>query len=48
MQVAVPQNLSAEAREALKTYADHTNDHDPRKDLYSMAGVKAPASTEGS
>ena len=48
MQVAVPQTLSVEAREALQAYADHTNDHDPRKDLYSMAGVKVPASAQES
>jgi len=37
--VAVPQKLSAEAREALETYATHTTDHDPRKDLHAMAGT---------
>lgn len=37
--VAVPQNLSAEAREALQAYAEQTADHDPRKDLHAMAGT---------
>ena len=36
--VAVPQNMSAEAREALQAYADLTQDEDPRKDLTAMAG----------
>lgn len=40
MQVAVPQNLTSEARDALTEYAQKTADHDPRKDLYSMTGVK--------
>jgi molecular chaperone DnaJ len=37
--VAVPQKLSAEAREALEAFATHTTDHDPRKDLHAMAGT---------
>lgn len=37
VEVTVPQNLSTEAREALQEYADRTADHDPRKDLYSLA-----------
>ena len=36
--VAVPQKLSAEAREALQAYADATVDHDPRRDLLALAG----------
>lgn len=39
IEVAVPQKLSSEAREALQTYAQHTADHDPRKDLYAMSGT---------
>ena len=37
VEVSVPQKLSAEARAALKQYADQTVDHDPRKDLLTMA-----------
>ena len=37
--VAVPQKLSPEAREALQAYAEHTSDLDPRKDLHAMAGT---------
>ena len=37
VEVAVPQNLSSEAREALRAYAEQTTDHDPRKDLFSLA-----------
>jgi molecular chaperone DnaJ len=37
--VAVPQKLSSEAREALEEFAKHTADHDPRKDLHAMAGT---------
>lgn len=36
--VAVPQNMSDQAREALQTYADLTSEEDPRKDLTAMAG----------
>ncbi len=36
--VAVPQHLAAEAREALERYAELTADHDPRRDLRAMAG----------
>lgn len=39
IEVAVPQKLSAEAREALEAYAQHTAEHDPRKDLYAMSGT---------
>ncbi len=42
--VAVPQNLSSEAREALEAYAAQTQDHDPRKDLFTLAGEPAPGS----
>ena len=37
VEVAVPQKLSSEARDALQAYADQTTDHDPRKDLFAMA-----------
>jgi molecular chaperone DnaJ len=37
VEVAVPQKLSSEAREALQQYAEQTLDHDPRKDLFAMA-----------
>ncbi len=35
--VAVPQELTGEQREALEKFAELTADHDPRKDLYAMA-----------
>ncbi len=35
--VAVPQRLSTEAREALSAYAEATADHDPRADLVARA-----------
>lgn len=35
--VAVPARLSAEAREALKAYAESTTDHDPRGELLERA-----------
>ncbi len=35
--VAVPQNLSSDARDALRHYADLTTDHDPRRDLFALA-----------
>lgn len=38
--IAVPQKLNDEAEKALRAYADHTADHDPRKDLYSMTGAE--------
>ncbi len=38
VEVAVPQNMSDEAREALQAYADLTGAEDPRKDLTAMAG----------
>jgi molecular chaperone DnaJ len=41
VEVTVPQNLSSEAREALQVYADATADHDPRKDLYTLADKAA-------
>lgn len=37
VEVAVPQNLSAQAREALLQYAEATTDHDPRTDLFALA-----------
>ena len=41
VEVAVPQKLSSEAREALEQYAQQTVDHDPRKDLFAMAAEAA-------
>ncbi len=38
VEVAVPQNMSDEAREALRAYADLTEAEDPRRDLAAMAG----------
>lgn len=35
--VAVPQRLSSEAREALAAYSSATQDHDPRADLMARA-----------
>jgi molecular chaperone DnaJ len=35
--VAVPLRLSSEARDALKAYAQSTDDHDPRSDLMARA-----------
>lgn len=37
VEVAVPQHLSSQAREALEQFAQQTADHDPRKDLHAMA-----------
>jgi molecular chaperone DnaJ len=37
VEVAVPQKLSSEAREALQQYAEQTDSHDPRKDLFALA-----------
>ena len=36
--VAVPQNMSSEAREALEKFAEATAAEDPRKDLFTMSG----------
>lgn len=36
LEVAVPNNLSSEARKALEEYADVTADHDPRGDLNAL------------
>ena len=36
--VAVPQNMSSEAREALEKFAEATATEDPRKDLFTMSG----------
>ena len=41
VEVAVPQNLSGEAKEALAQYAEATGDHDPRKDLFALASLAA-------
>ncbi|MFM1917166.1 MAG: hypothetical protein RJB01_681 [Actinomycetota bacterium] len=41
--VAVPQNMSSEAREALEQFAQLSASDDPRKDLFTMAGVKSGA-----
>lgn len=38
VEVAVPQNLSSEAKTALEAYAAATSDHDPRKEIYALAG----------
>ena len=38
VEVAVPQNLSSDAKAALEEYAKQTLDHDPRSDLLKMAG----------
>jgi len=38
VEVAVPQKLSDEARTALETYAGLTAEHDPRRDLMTLAG----------
>ena len=38
VEVAVPQNLSSEAKSALEAYAAATSDHDPRKEIYALAG----------
>ena len=38
VEVAVPQKLTDEARKALETYAGLTEDHDPRRDLMTLAG----------
>ena len=40
VEVAVPQKLSSQAREALSSYAEATADHDPRADL--MVRARAP------
>jgi molecular chaperone DnaJ len=40
VEVAVPQNLSSDAKAALEEYAKQTLDHDPRSDLLKMAGSK--------
>ena len=40
VEVAVPQQLSDEATQALRTYAEKTSDHDPRQDLYTLAGLE--------
>jgi molecular chaperone DnaJ len=37
VEVAVPQNLSSQARAALEQFAEETAEHDPRKDLHAMA-----------
>lgn len=36
LEVAVPNNLSSEARKALEAYADVTTDHDPRGELNAL------------
>ena len=38
VEVAVPQHLSSDARDALRAYGEATSDHDPRTDLRAMAG----------
>ena len=39
VEVAVPQQLNDEATQALRTYAENSSDHDPRQDLYTLAGL---------
>ena len=41
VEVAVPQKLSSQARETLEQYAHQTEDHDPRKHLFTMAAEAA-------
>ena len=36
--IAVPQNMTDEQRDALQTYADLVAGEDPRKDLSALAG----------
>jgi molecular chaperone DnaJ len=36
--VAVPQNMTSEAREALEKFAEATSSEDPRKDLFTLSG----------
>mgnify|MGYP006276172943 CR=1 FL=1 len=36
VEIIVPQNLNREAREALESFAQHTAEHDPRRDLYAQ------------
>jgi molecular chaperone DnaJ len=45
--IAVPQNLSGEAKEALAAYGLATADHDPRKDLRAMAGAASAGGSAG-
>ncbi|MFM8352397.1 MAG: molecular chaperone DnaJ [Actinomycetales bacterium] len=47
VEVAVPQNLSADAREALAAYASATADHDPRSDLRAMAASARSTASQG-
>lgn len=37
VEVAVPQKLSGDARSALERFAETTADHDPRRDLFTLA-----------
>lgn len=45
VEVAVPQNLTGAARDALLSYGEQTADHDPRKDLRAQTATKAEATT---
>jgi molecular chaperone DnaJ len=45
--IAVPQNLSGEAKEALAAYGLATADHDPRKELRAMAGATSAGGSAG-
>jgi len=47
VEVAVPQNLSPDAREALAAYASATADHDPRSDLRAMAASVRSTASQG-
>lgn len=48
IEVAVPQKLDADAREALEQYAKATLGHDPRADLFAMARQARPAGERSS
>lgn len=41
VEVAVPEQLSGEARLALEQFVAQTSDHDPRKDLYAQAAASS-------
>jgi molecular chaperone DnaJ len=40
VEVAVPQQVSADAAAALRIYAEQSLDHDPREDLYVITGTQ--------
>ena len=41
VEVAVPQQVSADAAAALRVYAEQSLDHDPREDLYVITGTQS-------